>query len=136
MSKPHLQALEEALTRRGWRIVAVHPGNDEDVSASWEVQRSTGEPSLFIDFEGLDDTECLALEESYGCHVRGSRKSSLYFRPVNKSRLLWEPELAEFIRSLGNEDQVPKHDERPGGGLCPGTDSAVEPGIGHPRRRE
>jgi hypothetical protein len=99
MSQPHLNALEEALLRRGWRVVAVHPGNAYDVSATWEVQRSTNEPSLLIDFEGNDDLVCLPPEESYACHVRGQPGLDLYFRRVNKSRSLWERELAEFVRA-------------------------------------
>jgi hypothetical protein len=107
MSKPHLRALEEALVRRGWRVVAVHPGNDCNISATWEIQRSSSHPSLFIDFDGMDDMNCLPLEESYGCHVRGrsaqDRGACLYFRKPNKSRALWEQELAAFVLALENE---------------------------------
>lgn len=106
MSKPHLRALEEALARKGWRILAVHPGDDYQISATWEIQRSSNEPSLFIDFDGLggEGDFCLPLEESYGCQVRGRKSASLYFRPVNRSRKLWEQELAEFVRSLDADD--------------------------------
>jgi hypothetical protein len=103
VSKSHLEALEQALARKGWRVLAVHPGNDYDISATWEIQRSTSEPSLFIDFRGLDDVECLPLEQSYGCQVRGRHSLSLYFRPINKSRQLWEQDLARFVRSLDTE---------------------------------
>jgi hypothetical protein len=102
MSKPHLQALEKALAGRGWTVVAVHPGNNYDISATWEIQRGTSEPTLFIDFEGLDDVVCLSMEECYGCHVRGRRKPSLYFRRLNKSRELWKRDLNEFVQSLGH----------------------------------
>jgi hypothetical protein len=51
MSKPHLQRLQEALGRKGWRIVAVHPGDGYRISATWEVQRNSRQPSAFIDFE-------------------------------------------------------------------------------------
>ena len=101
MSRSHLRALEESLASSGWRVVGVHPGNDYDISATWEIQRSS-EPSVFIDFEGMDDMVCLPLAECYGCHVRGRREPSLYFRRVNKSRRLWERELVEFVRSLDN----------------------------------
>lgn len=53
MSKPHLRELEEALNRKGWRIVAVHPGDDYRISATWEIQRSSRQASVFIDFDGL-----------------------------------------------------------------------------------
>jgi hypothetical protein len=102
MSEPHLRGLEKTLANKGWRVITVHPGNGYDISATWEIQRSTSEPSLLIDFEGLDDMVCLPLEECYGCHVRGCGKPSLYFRRVNKSRKLWEKELAEFVRLLDN----------------------------------
>jgi hypothetical protein len=107
MSKPHLRALEEALGRRGWRVIAVHPGNDHDISASWEIQRSPSESSQFIDFDGQDDLDCLPLEESFGCHVRGRSAKvetpSLYFRKRNKSRALWQQELAAFVLALDNK---------------------------------
>src|SRR3954447_9122408 len=94
VSKPHLQALEEALLRKGWRVIAVHPGDDYRISATWEIQRGSRQPSQFIDFDGLDDVVCLPLEESYGCHIRGrsatNEVASLYFRRPNKSRDLWE----------------------------------------------
>ena len=102
MSRSHLRALEESLASSGWHVVGVHPGNDYDISATWEIQRSSSEASVFIDFEGMDDMVCLPVEESYCCHARGRREPSLYFRRVNKSRRLWERELAEFVRSLDN----------------------------------
>jgi hypothetical protein len=105
LSKPHLQALEEALLRKGWRVVAVHPGDDYRISATWEIQRNSQELSSFIDFDGLDDMTCLPLEESYGCHIRGQsakdNTARLYFRRPNKSRALWEKDLATFVLALG-----------------------------------
>jgi hypothetical protein len=102
MSKPHLRALEEALTRKGWRIIAVHPGDDYGISATWEVRRSSNQPSLFLDFNGMgpDGNYCLPLEESYGCQVRGRQAVGLYFRRVNRGQALWERELAAFVQAL------------------------------------
>ena len=80
MSQEHLHDLENTLTRRGWRIVAVLPGDSYSISATWEIQRSTRQPSLFIDFDGLDiDGYCRPLERAYGCEVRGRPEVSLYF---------------------------------------------------------
>jgi hypothetical protein len=111
MSKLHLRALEEELGRKGWRVVAVHPGDDYRISATWEIQRSSSQPSLFIDFEGIDDMVCLPLEDSYGCHVRGrsagDKATELYFRKPNKSQSLWMQELAAFVRALENEADLP-----------------------------
>jgi hypothetical protein len=100
MSTPHLHALEAAVTRRGWQIVAVHPADDYRISATWELKR--GATSLLIDFDGMspDGDYCLPLTESYGCHVRGHHLRDLDFRKVNRSRDLWENELAEFVQSL------------------------------------
>jgi hypothetical protein len=108
MSKPHLRALEDALARKGWRIVVVHPGDDYRISATWEIQRSSSQPSLLIDFHGMgpDGDYCLPLEESYGCQVRRRESVSLYFRRVNKSRELWEQELAAFVQALDDEESV------------------------------
>jgi hypothetical protein len=104
MSQPHLQALERALNRKGWRIVAVLSGNDYNVSATWQIQRGASDPALLIDFDGLDDMICLPLEESYGCHVRGrpagDETASLYVRKPNRSRSLWEQDLAAFVLAL------------------------------------
>jgi hypothetical protein len=107
MSKDHLRDLEEALLRKGWRIIAVHPGDDYRISATWEIRRSNSQPSEFIDFDGLDDMDCLPLEQSYGCDIRGrsarDEAASLYFRKPNKSRALWEQDVAAFVRALDNE---------------------------------
>jgi len=107
VSMPHLQALEEALLRKGWQLIALHPGDKYRISATWEIQRGSKQPSRFIDFNGLDDMHCLPLEESYGCHIRGrsstDEAASLYFRRPNKSRELWEHELAAFLLALDNE---------------------------------
>lgn len=83
MAKPHLRALEEALARRGWRIVAVHPGDEYQVAKTWEIQRS-GQSSLFLDFDGMDSSGdfCHPLEESSdakcadGLHYRSTSVGS------------------------------------------------------------
>jgi len=104
MSEWHLDQLRNALERRGWRIIAEHPGNDYEISASWELARSKNQTTIFIDFEGLDDMITLPIEKSYGCHLRGYGSSSLYFRKRgegdSKKRQLWQEELNEFIESL------------------------------------
>jgi hypothetical protein len=104
VSLPHLRDLGAALGRRGWRVVAVHPGDGYRVSATWELQRGGRDGSLLIDFDGLrpDGDVCLPLEKSYGCRVQGQPTVSLYFRRPRRSRELWQQELAEFVRSLDN----------------------------------
>jgi hypothetical protein len=96
-----MKMLEDALSRRGWRIVAVHPGDDYKISATWGLARGKNE-TLLLDFDGMepDGDFCFPLAESYGCHLRGQNSNGLYFRRVNHSRQLWEKELAEFVRSL------------------------------------
>lgn len=102
MSRPHLQDLERALNRRGWRIVTVLPGNGYDISATWELCRGGEERSVYLEFEGQDhDGYCRPLERSFGCQVRGRPQEGLYFRRVNASRALWEKELEAFVKSLG-----------------------------------
>ena len=105
MAKTHLRALEEVLARRGWRVVAVHPGDGYHISATWEVRRSTSQPSLLIDFEGMgpDGDSCLPLEESYGCQLRGRETVGLHFGRINRSRARWEQELAAFVQALDEE---------------------------------
>ena len=103
MSTSHLSALEKALTQHGWRIVATHAGDGQGISGSWEIERSTKESQLLLDFEGMEPMSrfCLPLEESYGCHVRGHQGVSLYFRrKVKARRELWTDDVNAFIRAL------------------------------------
>jgi hypothetical protein len=110
MSKPHLRALQDALVHKGWRIVAVHPGDDYRISGTWEIQRRSSQPGLLLDFQGMgpDGDYCLPLEKSYGCQVRGRPGASLYFRKMKRSRKLWEEELAAFVQALDNQGSAGK----------------------------
>ena len=118
MSAPHLRTLEAALAGRGWRVVAVHPGDGYGVSATWELERGGRAGALQIDFDGLgpDGDVCRPLEESYGCHVRGHPAGGLYFGRVNRSRVAWERDLAAFVRSLDNVAAEPGGAPNRGGG--------------------
>jgi hypothetical protein len=86
---------------KGWRIVAHHPGDDYNVSASWEVQRSTRFPSVFIDFAGLDDMVCLPLEQAYACRIREFPTVNLYFGTGNKK---WAESVQAFVEALGSHE--------------------------------
>jgi hypothetical protein len=99
MADWHLDYLERALNSQGWRVVAIHPGNDYDLSGSWEIERSATDPTHFIDLDGLDDMQCLPMSESYGCQLRGRPDASLYFRR-NRSLTLWQFELNEFVKRI------------------------------------
>lgn len=104
MAEWHLEEIRNALEARGWRIVAEHPGDNYHVSATWEVERSTKKPSVFIDFEGLDDLVTLPVEQSYGCCIRGHDSLSLYFgrkgEGGSRRRQNWQSELQQFISEL------------------------------------
>jgi hypothetical protein len=82
--------------------VAVRPGDDYQISATWEVRRSTSQPSLLIEFEGMapDGGSCLPLKESYGCQVRGREAVGLYFRRPHRGHSRWKQELVAFVQSL------------------------------------
>ena len=99
MGRWHQEELRHALERKGWNIVAVHSGDDHHISGSWEIRRSTHRPTLFIDFDGLDDLKCLPMAQSYGCGVRGFPAVSLYFRK-QRSRHLWLADLQTFIAGI------------------------------------
>jgi hypothetical protein len=120
MSKNHLLALEEALASKDWRAVAVLPGNDYRISATWQIERGSGQSRLFIDFDGLErgGDYGLPLEKSYGCQVRGREAIALYFRRVNRSQTLWKQELADFVLALDNEAETKSETatDRPGDG--------------------
>ena len=101
----HLRELRNAFEQKGWRIIAEHPGDDYCVSATWEIQRSTEEPSIFIDFQGLDDLVTLPLEQSYGCRIRGKDwPPGLHFGRKGEGKSArqekWRQELREFISEL------------------------------------
>jgi len=103
MADWHLNELREAFERRGWRLVAEHPGDGYRTSASWEIARSGQRSNLFLDFDGLDDMQTLPLDESYGCGVRESR-FKLYFsrrgETGSSQRMKWTNELTNFIDAL------------------------------------
>ena len=100
MAEWHLDDLRIALSKKGWDVIGELPGNDYNISASWQIQRSTKRPTLHIDFKGLDDLETLPIERAYACHLRENAKSSLYF---SKQRT-WKPALKKFISDLDQID--------------------------------
>lgn len=103
MAEWHLRGLRNAIEQKGWRI-AEHPGDGNAVSACWEIQRSTGEPSLFIIFEWQDDLRTLPIEESFGCHVREHQTVNLYFKKRSYEDFhrhqVWQDELNSFLEGL------------------------------------
>lgn len=104
MAEWHLRELRNALEAKGWRVLAEHPGDERGLSASWEIERSTKKPSVFIDFEGLDDLITLPLEQSYACNIRGHRSSALYFSRKgsdgSRRRENWRDDLQQFLIDL------------------------------------
>ena len=110
MAEWHLREIRNALEARGWRIVAEHPGDDYRVSATWEIERSTKRPRVFIDFDGLDDLAALPLEQSYGCDIRGHDSPGLYFGRKGKRgsirRQNWQTNLKQFLNELDRSEQL------------------------------
>lgn len=104
MAEWHLQDIRNALEARGWRIIAEHPGDDYRISVTWELERSTKKPLVFIDFHGLDDLVTLTLEQSYGCCIRGHGSLSLYFgrkgERGSRRQQNWQSDLEHFINEL------------------------------------
>lgn len=104
MADWHLSELRTAIERVGWRFVREHASDDLYISGSWEFQRDSSEPNLFIDFAGIDDLRTLPMNESYGCRVRGAGGTGLYFSRKGvsgtKRRDTWRDELAEFVEGL------------------------------------
>ena len=104
MADWHLRELEEGLTRRGWRIDTVLPGNDYDISASWKIVR--GDAERLLDFEGLDDLDTLPLERAYGVRVRDREESGLYFGKQSsdaRPNRPWEHDLDAFVVALEDD---------------------------------
>ena len=104
MAEWHLREIRNALEARGWRIVAQHPGDDYRVSATWEIERSTKESPVFLDFEGLDDLITLPLEQSYSCRIRGHNSLGLDFGRKgaggSRRRQKWQSDLQQFLNEL------------------------------------
>jgi hypothetical protein len=96
MSEWHLEELRAALIHRGWKILTVHTGDDYAISGSWEIQRSTRVPPLFINFYGFDDDRCLPMEQAYACEVRGGNPDLYFHRPGDK----WRAKLRAFVLEL------------------------------------
>jgi hypothetical protein len=108
MADWHLQEIRNALEAKGWRIIAEHPGDDYRISATWEIERSTKKPPVFIDFEGLDDLVTLPLEQSYDCRIRGHDSLGLYLgrkgEGGSRRRQNWQNDLKQFLNELKRVD--------------------------------
>ncbi len=104
MSEWHLREIRNALEARGWKIITEHPGDDYRVSATWEIERSTMDPPVFIDFEGLDDLITLPLEQSYSCRIRGHDSPGLYLgrkgEGGSRRRQNWQSDLKKYLSEL------------------------------------
>ncbi len=104
MAKWHLQELRIALEQKGWRLIAEEPGDDNSISAYWNLQRSLNDPTLLIGFEGQGETGFLPLHKTYGCSIVGKENIGLYFTKrsqENKERHQeWQRALQEFIGRL------------------------------------
>lgn len=104
MAEWHLDDLRNALIQKGWQIIAELPGDGRRVFTTWEIQRSTEMPSIYIDFHG-GDGDLLPLSEVYVCYVRGRYPfGGLYFgkrgdKP-SRRRQRWNSELKRFIESI------------------------------------
>lgn len=103
MADWHLTDIEEALKRRGWRIVERLPGDDYRISATWRIERGNDQRAVLIDFDGLDDLKILPIGQSYSCTQR-STGNSLYFRRKG-ARDDWHAELTAFVLAL---EETPK----------------------------
>jgi len=106
MAEWHLTDLRSALERRGWRFCGELPGDGRAISATWTFERSGRGPNeLRVDFEGLDESRVLPLNESYACRACGTGQS-LYFRrrgdndPPARER--WVSELSSFVNDIDN----------------------------------
>jgi hypothetical protein len=99
MSQHHLDDLKNALEQKGWKILENRPGNDYDISGSWVIRRSEFLPPLTIDFNGLDDLNCLPMAQSCGCSIRDRPNISLYFTKKKKQGR-WKKTLDAFVDSL------------------------------------
>lgn len=94
MTIEHLNLLEALFERNHWIVDRREPGDDHSISEVWHLKRPDGTGALTVEFDGLDDLECLPVEKSYGCDVVEIQKSGLYFSKIRNTR--WPKDLAEF----------------------------------------
>ncbi|HEX5323828.1 MAG TPA: hypothetical protein VFW40_08590 [Capsulimonadaceae bacterium] len=97
-----MRALEEALTSAGWSVTGRLAGDDYRISGAWQIERGRNDPTLHLDFEGMDDMVCLPMERAYGCRVRNG-KPTLYFARKGRS---WSERLREFVQALNEFGEV------------------------------
>lgn len=104
MAEWHLRELRDALEQRGWRLIAELPSDKHNVSAYWQLQRSSKKPAVVIAFDGLDESKVLPLFESYGCYVVGQERLILYFKKRSldstERHRVWQQELHDFVTQL------------------------------------
>jgi hypothetical protein len=104
MAQRHLDELQAALSKHGWRLEEVLLGDDHSISGSWALVRNPNRYGrVVLDFDGMDELKVLPLVKSYACTLRGTGQS-LYFRRrgLNGSaaRQRWQRELEEFVAGI------------------------------------
>src|SRR5262245_34472637 len=102
MAQWHLDELEAALAKQGWRLAATLPGDEYKISASWKLQRA-GDPSLLIiDFDDLAGMKTLPIDQAYAATIRGTTPSLHFGRRGffgSRARNKWQADLAAFVRA-------------------------------------
>jgi len=107
MADWHLRDLDSALTAAGWRIVDVRGSDGFRVAGEWDIQRSTRDAPITIEFCGFDEARCLPLEQAYSCQAVGARGGPMSF---TKRGPTWDSSVSKFIALLETA-KVPGHSD-------------------------
>lgn len=99
MSSTHLKDLRSELERTGWVVSSVLEGYDYDISGVWVVSRPARKLTLHLEFQGLDESNVLPMEKSYGCKVREHSEVCAYFSRKHRS---WPDELLQFTSKINS----------------------------------
>ena len=105
MAQWHLDALERALTQRGWSSSVVEIPEYPLADGVWSLARGSVSVTLeFGCFDGMGHTLPSAAA-SYGFALQGHASSGLYF--FKKSSPKWKPALQEFLDYLDTLQPAP-----------------------------
>ncbi|MBG6209545.1 hypothetical protein IWQ49_004218 [Labrenzia sp. EL_126] len=104
MTVEHLEILETAFARNHWIVDRRMPGDGYFISEVWHLTRVDGTGALTVEFDGLNELECLPIEKSYGCDIVEIANSGLYFSKIRASR--WPKDLALFEMRIKEFNQM------------------------------
>ncbi len=102
MAKWHLDELEQAVLRRGWRVEVKEDADHPVPDGVWSLKR--GDRELLLEFSrfGGDGAALSDIGDCYSCDVASLKLSGPYFYKRG-SLAKWRDELRAFVDALDAE---------------------------------